>query len=272
MTYFLIILILIVLLVFWGISIYNKLVKNRNMMEEAFSGMDVQLKKRHDLIPNLVNTVKGYASHEQETFERVMEARSKAMGGMSLTASNAETVADTQNQLTSALGRLFAVAENYPELKADANFRELQTQLSTLQSKNLSYEEQMSSINSIFRTDISPRVSIHILTLQSKWGKIESTYGVIPHQKLEKEVEAVFAKKYGEQHKEGTLTDVLVSADCGWRFYLCAAGITAAAIICHSSCSSAAVVATAGLGIPACLLLCGTIQIAGFAECDDRYC
>src|SRR5690606_10291145 len=133
MTYFLIIIILIVLLVFWGISIYNKLVKNRNMMEEAFSGMDVQLKKRHDLIPNLVNTVKGYASHEQETFERVMEARSKAMGGMSLTASNAETVADTQNQLTSALGRLFAVAENYPELKADANFRELQTQLSAIE-------------------------------------------------------------------------------------------------------------------------------------------
>jgi len=133
MTYFLIILILIVLLVFWGISIYNKLVKNRNMMEEAFSGMDVQLKKRHDLIPNLVNTVKGYASHEQETFERVMEARSKAMGGMSLTASNAETVAETQNQLTSALGRLFAVAENYPELKADANFRELQTQLSAIE-------------------------------------------------------------------------------------------------------------------------------------------
>ena len=133
MTYFLIIIVLLVLLVFWGISIYNNLVKNRNMMEEGFSGMDVQLKKRHDLIPNLVNTVKGYASHEQETFERVMEARSRAMGGTTLHASNAEAVADSQNQLTSALGRLFAVAENYPELKADANFRELQTQLSVIE-------------------------------------------------------------------------------------------------------------------------------------------
>ena len=102
-------------------------------MEEGFSGMDVQLKKRHDLIPNLVNTVKGYATHEQETFERVMEARSKAMSGMTVTPDNADALADSQNQLTAAIGRLFAVAENYPELKADANFRELQTQLSEIE-------------------------------------------------------------------------------------------------------------------------------------------
>lgn len=133
MSYFLIVQVIIVILVFWGISMYNKLVRNRNMMEEAFSGMDVQLKKRHDLIPNLVNTVKGYASHEQETFERVMQARAKAMSGSTLRAENAEAIAETQNQLTSAIGRLFAVAENYPELKADANFRELQTQLSAIE-------------------------------------------------------------------------------------------------------------------------------------------
>lgn len=133
MSYFLIIVLILVVLVFWGVSLYNKLVKYRNMMEEGFSGMDVQLKKRHDLIPNLVNTVKGYASHEQETFERVMEARSRAMSGMSLSADNADAIADSQNQLTSAIGRLFAVAENYPELKADANFRELQTQLADIE-------------------------------------------------------------------------------------------------------------------------------------------
>ncbi len=134
MSYFLIILIILVVLVFWGISMYNKLVKNRNMMEEAFSGMDVQLKKRHDLIPNLVNTVKGYASHEQETFERVMEARAKAMSGTTLNADNADAIAATQNQLTAAIGRLFAVAENYPELKSDANFRDLQAQLAAIEN------------------------------------------------------------------------------------------------------------------------------------------
>lgn len=131
--YFLIFVLILVLLVFWGISIYNRLVKNRNMMEEAFSGMDVQLKKRHDLIPNLVNTVKGYATHEQETFEKVMAARSQAMSGMGRDPQTVEQAAASQNQLTSALGRLFAVAENYPELKADANFRELQNQLSAIE-------------------------------------------------------------------------------------------------------------------------------------------
>lgn len=131
--YFLILVAIIVLLAMWGVGMYNRLVKNRNMMEEGYSGMDVQLKKRHDLIPNLVNTVKGYATHEQETFEKVMEARSKAMNGMSRDPRTAEESAEAQNQLTSALGRLIAVAENYPELKADGNFRELQTQLSDIE-------------------------------------------------------------------------------------------------------------------------------------------
>jgi LemA protein len=131
--FILILVVIVVLLAFWGIGIYNRLVKNRNMMEEGYSGMDVQLKKRHDLIPNLVNTVKGYATHEQETFEKVMAARAQAMSGMSRDPQKVEQSAASQNQLTSALGRLFAVAENYPELKADANFRELQEQLSAIE-------------------------------------------------------------------------------------------------------------------------------------------
>ncbi len=131
--YFLILVVIVVLLIAWGVSIYNRLVKNRNMMEEAYSGMDVQLKKRHDLIPNLVNTVKGYATHEQETFEKVMEARSKAMSGINRDPGKAGKSAETQSELSSALGRLFAVAENYPELKADANFRELQHQLTAIE-------------------------------------------------------------------------------------------------------------------------------------------
>ena len=102
-------------------------------MEEAYSGMDVQLKKRHDLVPNLVNTVKGYANHEKETFEKVMNARANAIGGINQDPSRAGDSAAAQNQLTSAIGRLFAVAEAYPELKADSNFRELQGQLGEIE-------------------------------------------------------------------------------------------------------------------------------------------
>ncbi len=123
-----------VLLVFWGISIYNRLVRNRTMMQEGFSGIDVQLKKRHDLIPNLVNTVKGYATHEQETLQQVLEARARAMSGGSSSAMDVSGTAAAQNALTGALGKLFALAENYPNLKADANFRQLQAELSAIES------------------------------------------------------------------------------------------------------------------------------------------
>jgi LemA protein len=119
------------LLAVYGIAIYNRLVRFKNMMEEGFSGIDVQLKKRYDLIPNLVNTVKGYASHEQQTFERVMEARAKAMSGGG--SGSIQEVASAQSALGSAMGRLFAVAENYPQLKADANFRQLQSELSAIE-------------------------------------------------------------------------------------------------------------------------------------------
>jgi LemA protein len=127
----LVILGLLGLLAIYGIAIYNRLVRFKNMMEEGYSGIDVQLKKRYDLIPNLVNTVKGYASHEQQTFERVMEARAKAMSGGA--SGNIQEVASAQSELGSAMGRLFAVAENYPQLKADANFRQLQTELSAIE-------------------------------------------------------------------------------------------------------------------------------------------
>lgn len=123
---------IVVIIGFYGISVYNKLVRMRTMMQEGFSGIDVQLKKRYDLIPNLVNTVKGYARHEQDTFERVMQARAKAMSGTSGN-SDINTVAASQNELTGAIGRLFAVAENYPELKADSNFRQLQNELSAIE-------------------------------------------------------------------------------------------------------------------------------------------
>jgi LemA protein len=108
----------------WGVSAYNGFVRMRNVVEEAFSTMDVYMKKRYDLIPNLVETVKGYAAHEQGTFEKVVQARNVAQ--------NATTVEDkmaAENMLTGTLKSLFALAAAYPDLKANANFMDLQNQL-----------------------------------------------------------------------------------------------------------------------------------------------
>lgn len=109
---------------------YNGLVVLRQRVNNAWAQVDVQLKRRYDLIPNLVNTVKGYATHERDTFSKITEARSKA-----LAAGNANSQAEAETELTSTLRTLFALAENYPELKADANFRKLQEELSNTESK-----------------------------------------------------------------------------------------------------------------------------------------
>jgi LemA protein len=126
---FLIILALIVLLLLYGVSVYNKLVRLRVLVEEAWSGINVQLKKRHDLIPNLVETVKGYATHEKETFENVTQARANAMQATDVKSQEA-----AENNLNNALVKLLAVAEQYPELKANQNFLQLQNQLSVIES------------------------------------------------------------------------------------------------------------------------------------------
>lgn len=117
-------------LVFWGVSIYNALVKLKNMVEEGWSGIETQLKRRANLIPNLVETVKGYAEHEKSTFEDVISMRSRAMGG--------GTVADrsaAESALSASLGKLFAVAEAYPDLKANENFQSLQADLSEIENE-----------------------------------------------------------------------------------------------------------------------------------------
>ena len=123
------ILLLVALIVFWVVSIYNRLVRMSNLKNEAWSGIDVQLKRRFDLIPNLVETVKGYATHEKEVFERVTEARAAI--------TRAHTVserAESENMLTGALKTLFAVAENYPALQASSDFHQLQEQLTSLEA------------------------------------------------------------------------------------------------------------------------------------------
>ena len=121
---------LIVLIVFWLIAVYNGLIKLRNRTDEAWSDIDVQLKRRYDLIPNLVETVKGYASHERELFEKVTQARTAAMGAQTM-----EEHGKAENMLAGALKTLFAVAENYPDLKANENFLELQRELSDTENK-----------------------------------------------------------------------------------------------------------------------------------------
>jgi len=120
----------IVLLIFWLIAIYNSLVKLRNRTDEAWSDIDVQLKRRYNLIPNLVESVKGYAKHERELFENVTKARTAAMG-----AQEPGDKAQKENMLTGALKSLFAVAESYPDLKANQNFLELQKELSDTENK-----------------------------------------------------------------------------------------------------------------------------------------
>ncbi len=120
----------LVLLVLVVVGMYNSLVRDRNRVENAWSQVDVQLKRRYDLIPNLVETVKGYASHEQQTFERVTQARSAAQS-----ADSPAEQAEAENFLTSALRQLFAVAEDYPELRASENFQGLQAELSETENK-----------------------------------------------------------------------------------------------------------------------------------------
>lgn len=128
MTGLIILLIIIVLLGVWCVGIYNGLIRSRNTVDEGFSTMDVYLKKRHDLIPNLVESVKAYAKHEAETFQKVTEARKAAME-----AGSDADIARSENELSRTLRSLFAVAEQYPELKANQNFLDLQRQLQSVE-------------------------------------------------------------------------------------------------------------------------------------------
>jgi LemA protein len=120
----------IVVLVLWIITIYNGLVAMRQRVGQAFADIDVQLKQRHDLIPNLVETVKGYAAHERGTLEEVVKARNSAM-----TAQGPAQQAAAENQLSGALRQLFALSEAYPDLKANQNFQQLQAELSDIENK-----------------------------------------------------------------------------------------------------------------------------------------
>jgi LemA protein len=128
---------LAVIVLLFLVGIYNRLVRLRNRAENAWAQVDVQLRKRYDLIPNLVESVKGYAAHERGTFEAVTQARAAAQG-----AKTVQEQAQAENMLTAALGRLIAVAEAYPELRATENFQQLQAQLSDVE-QNIAVSRQV---------------------------------------------------------------------------------------------------------------------------------
>ena len=143
-----IVIVVVVLLLIGGILVYNRLVALRNRVDNGWSQIDVQLRRRYDLIPNLVETVQGYATHERELFEHVTEARARAMD-----ANAVPDQAQAENQVTRGLRQLLAVAENYPDLKANENFLALQEELTGTESKiayaRQFYNDQVMRLNTL---------------------------------------------------------------------------------------------------------------------------
>jgi LemA protein len=141
MVGFLVLLAIVVVMVFWVVALYNRLVGARNGYKNAFAQIDVQLKRRYDLIPNLVETAKGYIKHERETLEAVMRARNSAVSAVQAASANPgdatamRGLAGAEGALTGALGRLFAVAEAYPDLKANQNMMQLSEELTSTENK-----------------------------------------------------------------------------------------------------------------------------------------
>lgn len=159
-------------LFFMGVGIYNRLVTLKNRFENAFSQIEVQLKRRYDLIPNLVETVKGYMGHERETLEAVIQARNQAVGGLKQAAAHPgdagamHALAGAENMLSGALGRLFALAEAYPDLKANQNMAQLTEEITTTENKvafaRQAYNDSVTSYNT-YRQSFPPVVFAGVL-------------------------------------------------------------------------------------------------------------
>jgi LemA protein len=163
----LIILGIIAVIVFAAVAIYNKLVRLRNTVKSSWSDIDVQCKKRYDLVPNLVEAVKGYASHEKSVFEKVTQARSMAMQ-----AHSPAEMAKAENMIRDTLKSLFAVAEAYPELKANANFQQLQSQLHELENNIESARRYYNAVVRDYNTLIESFPS-NLIASQFKFQKEE---------------------------------------------------------------------------------------------------
>lgn len=154
--------VIVLILVIFVISAYNSFVRLRNNVEEAFSTMDVYMKKRYDLIPNFVETVKGYAKHEKETLENVIKARNSAVASTS-----AEDKINNDSQLTQALKQLSVVVEKYPELKADKNFSELQSTLKSLEDEIANSRKYYNGVVKSYNT----KIEIFPSNIIAKWFK-----------------------------------------------------------------------------------------------------
>ena len=159
-----VVVLLAIVVVAWIVSSYNSLVKLRNNAEEGFSTMDVYMKKRYDLIPNLVETVKGYAKHEKEALEGVMQARYACMS-----ANSPEEKAKAENMLAGTLKSLFAVTENYPELKANSNFTQLQNTLQNLEAEIASSRKYYNGCVKI----LNNKIEMFPSNIVAKWFKFE---------------------------------------------------------------------------------------------------
>lgn len=155
-----IILAVIVIIVFWFIASYNGFIRLRNMVREAFSTMDVYMKKRYDLIPNLVETVKGYAAHESSTFEKVIAARNSAANANSI-----ESRIEGETALAGTLKSLFALAEAYPDLKANTNFLDLQKQLQLIENDIASSRKYYNAVVRDFNTKTQVFPSVIVASL-----------------------------------------------------------------------------------------------------------
>ena len=159
---------LLIVVVLWVVGVYNGLIRLRNLVQEAWRQIDVELQRRHNLIPNLVETVKGYAAHEKGTFEEVTRARNMAVAPGSSVAEQAQQ----ENVLTQALGRLIAVAEAYPDLKANQNFLDLQNQLEGTENRiNVArqrYNKAVQTFNSSIRTFPNNLTNKFLLKLERK--------------------------------------------------------------------------------------------------------
>lgn len=165
MKWWIILIIVIVLLVLWAISTYNKLVALKNRVKDQWAQIDVQLKRRFDLIPNLVETVKGYTKHESETLEAVIKARNTYV-----TAGTPEAQMKADGELTQAISKLFALTESYPDLKANTNFQHLQEELTQTESKIASARQFYNDTVMLYNNKIS-MVPSNIIASLFKFNK-----------------------------------------------------------------------------------------------------
>lgn len=176
---FWIVIAVLVLVVLWFLGVYNRFIALRNGIQAAWAQIDVQLRKRYDLVPNLVETVKGYARHEREVFERVTEARAKAIA-----AGSVGEQSQAENMLTSALRSLFAVAENYPDLKASQNFLALQEELAAIENKiayaRQHYNDVVQSYNTLRQQFPASLVASMVAFPPSEYFEIEEVAREVP--------------------------------------------------------------------------------------------